>query len=121
MYASFEDFVNFLIYSNPRGNLRNDANWRTYTATCTPCENRYDVIIKLETLEEDLKYLKWESAMEESDWLLLRGQNAVKTTQQEVSEKRKIGKEKKEVRKIEKSGKICCDHHFIVIFLRISL
>jgi len=88
IYATFEDFVNFLIYSNPRGNLRNDANWRTYSAACTPCENRYDVIIKLETIEEDLQYLKWELAMEKQDWEFIRKQHqeAAKTTDLEVQE-----------------------------------
>ncbi|KAK2160613.1 hypothetical protein LSH36_129g02048 [Paralvinella palmiformis] len=31
-----------------------DAHWRTYYSTCHPCDIRYDVILKMETIQSDI-------------------------------------------------------------------
>lgn len=52
--ATFEDFVNFLLYDrNPK-----DDHWNLYDVICTPCRHSYDFIAKFETLSEDLAYLE---------------------------------------------------------------
>jgi len=53
--ATFEDFINFLVYGN---GLAADAHWRTYTKQCYPCVHSYDYILKLETVDDDVRYLK---------------------------------------------------------------
>ncbi|XP_076800905.1 carbohydrate sulfotransferase 12-like [Clavelina lepadiformis] len=54
--ASFEDFVNFLLYSKePQAN---DPHWRSFDQTCAPCTYEYDFIMKFETMTEDTAYLK---------------------------------------------------------------
>jgi len=32
-----------------------DSHWNSYDVICQPCQNDYDVIAKLETIEEDLR------------------------------------------------------------------
>uniref|UniRef100_H2YMM6 Carbohydrate sulfotransferase n=1 Tax=Ciona savignyi TaxID=51511 RepID=H2YMM6_CIOSA len=55
-HATFEDFVNYLI-STPDGGR--DHHWKSYESWCGPCEHGYDIIMKMETLRDDVKYL-WE-------------------------------------------------------------
>jgi hypothetical protein len=51
--VSFNEFVQYVI--DPRSSLRRPLNehWRPYYQLCRPCQIRYDVIGKYETLEED--------------------------------------------------------------------
>ena len=54
--ATFEDFVNFIIQLP--SNKPVDVHWRTFFAHCNPCDSRYDYIVKFETLNNDMEYLK---------------------------------------------------------------
>uniref|UniRef100_H2YMM8 Carbohydrate sulfotransferase n=1 Tax=Ciona savignyi TaxID=51511 RepID=H2YMM8_CIOSA len=55
-HATFEDFVNYLIRTPDGGR---DNHWKSYEWWCGPCEHGYDIIMKMETLRDDVKYL-WE-------------------------------------------------------------
>jgi len=54
---TFEDFVNFLI-ERPADIGYRDSHWDTFQSKCAPCRYKYDVIIKVETLEEDMRFLR---------------------------------------------------------------
>jgi len=53
---TFEDFVNFLVRSKSAS--ANDIHWLPFTQHCEPCIYDYDVIVKLETLDSDMRYLR---------------------------------------------------------------
>ncbi|XP_078486015.1 carbohydrate sulfotransferase 10-like isoform X1 [Ciona intestinalis] len=53
-YATFEDFVNHLIRNQDGGR---DHHWRSYEAWCSACNHGYDVIMKMETLSDDVRYV----------------------------------------------------------------
>jgi len=53
---TFEDFVNYLVHSDP--DKKYDVHWMTYMQHCKPCIFKYDVIVKLETQDSDMKYLR---------------------------------------------------------------
>jgi len=54
--ATFEDFVNFLVFEpHPE---KFDIHWIRYNDTCHPCEHQYDYIFKFETMVDDVRYLK---------------------------------------------------------------
>ena len=54
---TIEDFVNFLVGKGPfKGYF--DPHWTSFWNKCSPCINRYDVIVKLETIEDDVAYLR---------------------------------------------------------------
>ena len=53
--ATFEDFVNYLITLDVS---MCDFHFRSYLAFCDPCEVTYDYVIKFETMENDIEYLK---------------------------------------------------------------
>ena len=52
--ATFEDFVNFLV----RSKAKMDSHWNLFFTRCTPCYTQYDYIVKFETLNNDMEYLK---------------------------------------------------------------
>ena len=53
--ATFEDFVNHLLIID----ITNcDLHFRSFLAQCEPCEAEYDYVIKFETLDNDMEYLK---------------------------------------------------------------
>ena len=54
-YATFEDFVNFLLTINI---MNCDPHFISYLAQCRPCNIEYDYFIKFETLESDIEILK---------------------------------------------------------------
>ena len=54
---TFEDFVNFLIERPDDIGFR-DSHWDTFRSKCSPCRFRYDVIVKMETLADDMRYLR---------------------------------------------------------------
>jgi len=55
--ANFEDFVNFLTNnSNFEGN--NDPHWQSFDSHCQPCLHKYDAIVKMESIEEDMRFLR---------------------------------------------------------------
>ena len=54
-YATFEDFVNFLL---PRDSTIGDRHFLTFLSSCQVCDAQYDYVIKMETFESDINYLK---------------------------------------------------------------
>lgn len=55
-WPTFPEFVDFLLFEAKFGtNL--DMHWTPITNFCTPCQVKFDVILKFETLEEDQRYL----------------------------------------------------------------
>ena len=52
--ATFEDFVNSVVQSKGPMN----PHWTLYYDSCRPCEVQYDYIVKFETLNNDIEYLK---------------------------------------------------------------
>ena len=54
-YATFEDFVNFLL---SRNNTKGDRHFLTFLTSCQVCDAQYDYIIKMETFQSDIDYLK---------------------------------------------------------------
>ena len=55
--ANFEDFVNFLV-GDPHFDGYNDGHWQSFDSTCQPCLHNYDVIVKMESIEEDMQFLR---------------------------------------------------------------
>ena len=53
--ATFEDFVNYLLTIDI---MKVDAHFISYVARCSPCDTEYDYVIKFETLDRDVEYLK---------------------------------------------------------------
>ena len=53
--ATFEDFVNYLVTA---GNAKADPHWSPYLESCKPCDAKYDYVIKFDTLNNDMEYLK---------------------------------------------------------------
>lgn len=51
---TFREFVNIILKQPVE---KWDEHWAPFTALCRPCSMRYDVIAKVETLDEDLKAL----------------------------------------------------------------
>jgi chondroitin 4-sulfotransferase 11 len=55
-WPSFSEFVEFLLFEASHGSEL-DMHWTPITNFCTPCQVRFDAILKFETLEEDQRYL----------------------------------------------------------------
>nr|CAB3230896.1 carbohydrate sulfotransferase 9-like [Phallusia mammillata] len=54
---TFEEFVEYLYDANNTNINGEDSHWNSVNVICFPCQNQYDVIAKIETIEEDLRYL----------------------------------------------------------------
>ena len=54
-FATFEDYVNYLLRENP---MNCDHHFISFIARCMPCDVDYDYVIKFETLDNDIEYLK---------------------------------------------------------------
>lgn len=55
-WPTFPEFVEFLLFEAKAG-AGLDMHWTPITNFCTPCQVKFDVIAKFETLEEDQRYL----------------------------------------------------------------
>ncbi|XP_076813769.1 carbohydrate sulfotransferase 11-like [Clavelina lepadiformis] len=55
---SFEEFVKYVSDGRNQG-FKNggEMHWNTYTSLCNPCHVEYDVILHLETIKDDVRYL----------------------------------------------------------------
>ena len=53
--ATFEDFVNYLVAINLE---KADPHWKPFLESCKPCDAQYDYVIKFDTLNNDMEYLK---------------------------------------------------------------
>eukprot|EP00057_Strongylocentrotus_purpuratus_P029916 XP_780212.2 PREDICTED: carbohydrate sulfotransferase 11 [Strongylocentrotus purpuratus] len=51
---TFSEFVNYLIETNP---LSFDKHWNPISAMCRPCDVKYNIIGKYETLDDDAEYI----------------------------------------------------------------
>ena len=54
---TIEDFANFLVGDGPFKGYH-DPHWSSYWNKCNPCIHRYDAIVKLETIDDDIGYLR---------------------------------------------------------------
>lgn len=55
-WPTFPEFVDFLLHES-KANQYLDMHWTPVTNFCTPCQVKFDVIMKFETLDEDQRYL----------------------------------------------------------------
>jgi len=55
--VKFTEFLQFLIDSGKRGDFLNQ-HWAPYTLLCDPCHMNYDIVMKLETVDSDMEYIK---------------------------------------------------------------
>jgi chondroitin 4-sulfotransferase 11 len=55
-WPTFPEFVEFLLTEAKHG-ASLDMHWTPITNFCTPCQVKFDVIIKFETLDDDQRYL----------------------------------------------------------------
>jgi len=53
----YSEFVQFLIDSGKEGK-KFDMHWAPYTELCDPCHVKYDIVMKLETMDSDMEYIK---------------------------------------------------------------
>ena len=53
--ATFEDFVNFLLFLDI---TKGDRHFLSFISSCHVCDAQYDYVIKMETFESDIEYLK---------------------------------------------------------------
>nr|XP_004226920.2 carbohydrate sulfotransferase 10-like isoform X1 [Ciona intestinalis] len=53
-HATFEDFLNYLLTTKE---TQMDGHWADYVQLCEPCAHGYDVIMKMDTLENDVRYV----------------------------------------------------------------
>jgi len=65
-YASFEDFLNFLTREDDFDNNANDNHWLDYGSMCSPCRYQYDVVVKMETMDDDMRYLREKLRIDEA-------------------------------------------------------
>lgn len=55
-WPTFPEFVEFLLFEANSGTTL-DMHWTPINTFCTPCQVKFDMILKFETLEEDQRYL----------------------------------------------------------------
>jgi chondroitin 4-sulfotransferase 11 len=55
-WPTFSEFVDFLL-AEAKSGATMDMHWTPVTNFCTPCQVKFDVIAKFETLDEDQRYL----------------------------------------------------------------
>lgn len=55
-WPTFSEFVEFLLFE-AKADAPLDMHWTPITNFCTPCQVKFDIIAKFETLEEDQRYL----------------------------------------------------------------
>lgn len=69
-WPTFAEFVAYLLDCRKRGD-RLDMHWTPITEFCTPCMFKFDVVAKIETLDEDQQYVIEKAGLKEvlqSQW-----------------------------------------------------
>lgn len=56
-HASFEEFVDFVTDPDKRNMGHGHDHWLRYDELCSPCSIPYNVIVHLETIDDDMRYL----------------------------------------------------------------
>ncbi|XP_050705318.1 carbohydrate sulfotransferase 11-like [Eriocheir sinensis] len=90
LHPTFVEFVRFLIAKTPPGDdvttkrLRGSKNvhWTPFHVNCAPCDIDYDVILNMETINEDTRYVseRFRLGLQEGVW-----KNRAKTNSTEVT------------------------------------
>ncbi|XP_050731575.1 carbohydrate sulfotransferase 10-like [Eriocheir sinensis] len=90
LHPTFVEFVRFLIAKTPPGDdvttkrLRGSKNvhWAPFHVNCAPCDIDYDVILNMETINEDTRYVseRFRLGLQEGVW-----KNRAKTNSTEVT------------------------------------
>ncbi|XP_050690115.1 carbohydrate sulfotransferase 12-like [Eriocheir sinensis] len=52
---SFSQFLHHVVWTHDMG--MPDEHWMTYTETCDPCRMKFDYVLKLETIQEEMQHL----------------------------------------------------------------
>lgn len=52
---SINDFLSYLI---EEPGAQNDQHWNFYHRLCSPCEIKYDYIVRMSTIDQDMEYIK---------------------------------------------------------------
>jgi len=55
-WPTFSEFVSFILDEDKMKHLL-DMHWTPITKFCTPCQVKFDIVVKFETLDEDQRYL----------------------------------------------------------------
>jgi len=61
-WPTFREFADFFIHEAKNGGTL-DMHWTPVTRFCTPCQVKFDVIAKFETLDEDQQYLIFKAGL----------------------------------------------------------
>lgn len=78
--ATFEDFLNFVI------STKKDGHWQFFNSQCRPCVHRYDYIMKFDTFEEDVRYLRKFLGLSVEDSKVFFPEDKFKSDQAKVEE-----------------------------------
>ncbi|XP_068221663.1 carbohydrate sulfotransferase 11-like isoform X2 [Palaemon carinicauda] len=76
----FSIFLRAIIEENKRGTVGMGRHWRPYSSNCRPCRIPYDYIVKLETFEDDLRYIVLKLGIEEINVSTQRNKASKKTS-----------------------------------------
>ncbi|XP_063607614.1 carbohydrate sulfotransferase 11-like [Penaeus indicus] len=69
---TFREFLQYVIEESKHGLDGMNCHWRPIYTVCQPCTTKYKYIVKLETIEEDLTFLRDEMAISEMNVALKR-------------------------------------------------
>ena len=53
---SLNDFISHLI--DPKSDAQADQHWNFYHRLCSPCSIKYDYVVRMDTIDSDMEYLK---------------------------------------------------------------
>ena len=89
---SFPDFINLVLKQHYENNI--NPHWKRFSDKCQHCAIPYDVIGRMETFDEDLKYIVLKLGLEN-----ILPIKTITTLRKNISDRKKY---KKEGRKISK-------------------
>ncbi|XP_026462418.1 carbohydrate sulfotransferase 11-like [Ctenocephalides felis] len=84
-WPTFSEFTNYLV-DERKARRPLDMHWTPITEFCTPCQLRFDVIAKVETLKDDQQYLIEEAHLQKLITPQWKNSGKGKTTTQLVAE-----------------------------------
>ncbi|XP_026477900.1 carbohydrate sulfotransferase 11-like, partial [Ctenocephalides felis] len=84
-WPTFSEFTNYLV-DERKARRPLDMHWTPITEFCTPCQLRFDVIAKVETLKDDQQYLIEEAHLQKLISPQWKNSGKGKTTTQLVAE-----------------------------------
>ncbi|ELT90319.1 hypothetical protein CAPTEDRAFT_101291 [Capitella teleta] len=79
--ASFNEFVRYANYLEATEGEDHNRHWRPHHRLCHPCSIEYDLIVKVETMQEDSKAVLYKLGLNQSEFPLI---NARRTGESET-------------------------------------